>query len=241
LATFLLVHGGGHGGWCWQRLAVLLRAAGHEVYAPTLTGLGERVHLLSPEVSLDTHVNDIVNVIRYEDLQQVILVGHSYAGMIITGIADRVLQQSISRLSWLVYLDAAIPVNQESLVDCSPGIRQFAQTDMKHVNGVDLVLWPGLITQHIYGVYGADWEWMLPKLTPHPWRTFEDKLVLNNEAAVQRIPRAIINCKATLDRRPESRRARYEQGDRVWQLDDAPHDVMITQPQSLAELLLTLI
>jgi pimeloyl-ACP methyl ester carboxylesterase len=240
LATFLLVHGGGHGGWCYQRLAALLRAVGHEVYAPTLTGLGERVHLLSPEVSLDTHITDITNVITYEDLRQVVLVGHSYAGMVITGVADRVMQQSPSRLSWLVYLDAAIPVNQESLVDCSPGIRLFAETDMKRVNDVDLVLWPGPVTQQIYGVYDADWEWMQPKLTPHPWRTFVDPLMLVDEAAVQRIPRAIINCKATLDRRPESRRARYGQGERVWQLDNAAHDVMITQPHRLAELLLEL-
>lgn len=236
----MLVHGGGHGGWCYQRLAALLRAAGHEVYAPTLTGVGERVHLLSPEVSLDTHITDITNVITYEDLQQVILVGHSYAGMVITGVADRVLQQSASRLSWLVYLDAAIPVNHESLVDCSPGIRQFAETDMQRVNDIDLVLWPGPVTQHIYGVYDADWQWIQPKLTPHPWRTFAEPLVLVDEAAVRRIPRAIINCKTTLDRRPESRRARYAQGDRVWQLDDAPHDVMITQPHRVAELLLTL-
>ena len=89
MATYVLVHGGAHGGWCYQRVARVLRSAGHEVYAPTMTGLGERSHLVSPKVDLDLHINDIVQVLRYEDLSDVILVGHSYGGMVITGVADR--------------------------------------------------------------------------------------------------------------------------------------------------------
>src|SRR5437660_2816345 len=85
-ATYVLVHGGGHGGWCWQRVATRLRAAGHDVYTPTLTGLGERAHLARPDTDLDTHITDVVNVMRYEDLTRVILVGHSYGGMVITGV-----------------------------------------------------------------------------------------------------------------------------------------------------------
>src|SRR5580700_2534506 len=100
-ATYVLVHGGGHGGWCWQRVVPLLRAAGHEVYTPTLTGLGERSHLLRPDIDLDTHIADVVGVLRYEDLTDVILVGHSYGGMVITGVADRAL----ARIGQLVYLD----------------------------------------------------------------------------------------------------------------------------------------
>ncbi len=93
MTTYVLVHGAWHGGWCWKRVAPLLRAAGHEVYAPTLTGLGERAHLLSPEVGLDTHVQDIVNVLTYEDLQDVVLVGHSYGGMVVAGVAERAAER----------------------------------------------------------------------------------------------------------------------------------------------------
>src|ERR1039458_3834193 len=89
MATFVLVHGGGHGGWCYQPVARILRAAGHDVYAPTMSGLGERSHLVNPAIDLDTHIRDIAAVMYYEDLRDVTLVGHSYGGMVITGAADR--------------------------------------------------------------------------------------------------------------------------------------------------------
>ena len=88
MATYVLVHGAWHGGWCWGRVTPLLRAAGHVVYTPTLTGLGERAHLLSPAIDLGTHVEDVVRVLHYEDLSDVVLVGHSYGGMVITGVAE---------------------------------------------------------------------------------------------------------------------------------------------------------
>src|SRR5215469_2989589 len=123
MATYVLVHGGGHGGWCYRRVARLLRAAGHEVYAPSLTGLGERSHLLSPQVDLDTHIRDVTSLLHYEDLTDVILVGHSYGGMVITGIADR----AADRVGRLVYLDAANPKNGQSLVDVSGGMIEAAR------------------------------------------------------------------------------------------------------------------
>src|SRR5207244_4343977 len=92
LATFVLVHGALGGGWCWRWVMPHLRAAGHEVYAPTLTGLGERVHLASPQVDLDTHIEDVVNVLEFEDLSGVVLVGWSYGGMVVAGVADRVAE-----------------------------------------------------------------------------------------------------------------------------------------------------
>ena len=113
MATYVLVHGGAHGGWCYQRVARILRSAGHDVYTPTMTGLGERAHLVSADVDLDLHISDIVAVLHYEDLRDVILVGHSYGGMVITGVADR----ATDRIGRLVYLDAANPVNGQSLVD----------------------------------------------------------------------------------------------------------------------------
>ena len=113
VATYVLVHGAWAGGWMWRSVARDLRAEGHEVFTPTLTGLGERVHLAHPEIDLDTHVLDVENVIRYERLEEVLLVGYSYAGLVISGVAERV-PESIGRL---VYLDALVPRDGESCAD----------------------------------------------------------------------------------------------------------------------------
>jgi len=113
MATFMLVHGTWHGGWCWRKLARHLRAGGHEVYAPSLTGLGDRSHLLSPAVDLHTHVRDIVDLMEFEDLTEVVLVGHSYGGMVIAGVADLAPR----RIGRLVYLDAVTPKDGQSLSD----------------------------------------------------------------------------------------------------------------------------
>src|SRR5262249_51762833 len=138
MATYVLVHGGGHGGWCYQRVARILREAGHEGSAPTLAGLGERSHLLRPDVDLDMHIRDVTAVLHYEDLRDVILVGHSYGGMVITGAADR----ASDRVGRLVYLDAANPANGESLVDVSgPGILSTRPAG-EVGDGVELVLLP---------------------------------------------------------------------------------------------------
>jgi pimeloyl-ACP methyl ester carboxylesterase len=122
MATYVLIHGGWHGGWCWARVAPILRAAGHDVYAPSLTGLGDRVHLLSPSVRLETHIEDVLGVLSYEDLRDVVLVGHSYGGMVITGVADR----AADRVSHLVYLDAFVPRDGECLLDLLPEERADA-------------------------------------------------------------------------------------------------------------------
>jgi len=128
MSTYVLVHGAWDGGWSWRSVARELRAAGHEVFTPTLTGSGERVHLASPEIDLDTHVLDVVNVLRYEDLHDVILVGISSAGMVITGAAERVPE----RIGHLIYLDAFVPQDGQSFVDVTgpevaAGVAQAAQ------------------------------------------------------------------------------------------------------------------
>ena len=112
-ATFVLVHGAGHGGWCWQRVADRLTAKGHRVFAPTLTGLCERSHLLNDKIDLTTHISDIVNEIKWKDLDQIVLVGHSYGGMVITGVAE----QLASRIASIVYLDAFLPGDGQSVAD----------------------------------------------------------------------------------------------------------------------------
>ena len=116
MTTFVLVHGAWHGGWCYKRVARLLRQAGHEVYTPTLTGPGERAHLINRAIDLNTHIQDIVAVIRCEELSDVVLCGHSYGGMVITGVAEQIA----AKIRSLVYLDAFVPENGKSLMDYLP-------------------------------------------------------------------------------------------------------------------------
>ena len=115
-ATYVLVHGAWHGSWCWKRVRKGLRDTGHQVFTPTLTGLGERSHLNSAAVNLSTHIADVVNLLRWEDLSDVILCGHSYGGTVITGVADRIPE----RIRTLVYLDAFVPEDGECLFDLAP-------------------------------------------------------------------------------------------------------------------------
>jgi pimeloyl-ACP methyl ester carboxylesterase len=120
MATIVIVPGATHGGWRWKEARLALQAAGHTVYALTLTGLGERSHLATPEIGLDTHVQDVVNVLEYEDLRDVVLLGHSYSGMVLTAVADR----AADRLARLIYVDAVLPHDGESMFDaCSPQMR----------------------------------------------------------------------------------------------------------------------
>jgi pimeloyl-ACP methyl ester carboxylesterase len=239
MATYVLVHGGGHGGWCYQPVARLLRGEGHEVYAPTLTGLADRRHLLGPDVDLETHISDIANLIAFEGLTDVILVGHSYGGMVITGAADRAGE----RIGQLVYLDAAIPFDGEALADVSPGLLSVRPTN-RIVHGVELTLWPD---PDIIAMYGLDdpelAAWAVPKLTPHPWKTVVQPLRLRHPNAVAAKPRTIINCTSTMERRRETVSAdhfeRWHSADRVWEIDTG-HDLMLTRPRETADMLLKL-
>ncbi len=191
MATYVLVHGGAHGGWCYQRVARILRSAGHEVYAPTMTGVGERSHVVGPHVDLDLHITDITAVLHYEDLREVILVGHSYGGMVVTGAADR----AADRVGRLVYLDAANPVNGQSLVDVSGPIIEAVRPFGQVIDGVELVLLPSPDAGTMYGVTDpADLAWMAVRLTGHPWKCFEQPLKLRNEAALRAIPQYHIVC-----------------------------------------------
>jgi pimeloyl-ACP methyl ester carboxylesterase len=233
MATYVLVHGGGHGGWCYQRVARLLRAEGHEVLTPTLTGLGERAHLLSPKVDLDLHVEDIVAVLRSEDLRDVIVVGHSYGGMVITGVADR----AADRVGCLVYLDAATPTNGQSLRDVAGPVIEAVRPDGRVVDGIELVLLPSPDAGLLYGVTDPDdLAWMADRLTGHPWQCFEQKLELANEAALWAIPQYHIVCTSTLATRDPELMAKARAEGRLWDVDTG-HDLMITEPEAVAELL----
>lgn len=234
MATYVLVHGGGHGGWCYQRVARLLGDAGHVVYAPSLTGLGDRAHLLSEAVDLDLHIRDVVALVESEDLHEVILVGHSYGGMVITGAADRVAE----RIGRLVYLDAANPVNGQSLVDVAGPVIEAVRPLGTTVDGIELVLLPGPDAGLLYGVTDpADLAWMAARLTPHPWRCFEQPLRLTNEAELWSIPQYHIVCTSTLPTRDRGLVERARAEHRLWTIDTG-HDLMITEPRRVADALL---
>lgn len=168
MATIVLVHGGTSGGWAWKPIASKLRGLSHEVYTPTLTGLGERVHLLNREIGLDTQITDIVNVLTYEDLHDVILVGHSVAGMIITGVADQVPE----RISNLIYLDAFLPEKGENIYDL---------VDPEGKNLTELViqtLGDGWLFPFVADPKGEKTD----RHRPHPAKVFTDKLNLKKKA-----------------------------------------------------------
>lgn len=231
MATFVLVHGGGHGGWCFAPVARRLRALGHEVHAPSLTGLADRAHLLGPSINLETHIEDIARLIAFEDLREVILAGHSYGGMVITGVADRVPE----RLRKLVYLDASMPEQGESVASLSPGLAHFA--GVREVDGVALGLWPEQVAGPLYGLTDPDLRtWAMERLTPHPWATMEQALHLSDAARVAALPRAILNCTQTLARREPALRGRWLAGDLVREIDTG-HDLMLTEPDAVATFL----
>ncbi|MCU1451410.1 MAG: alpha/beta hydrolase fold protein [Acidimicrobiales bacterium] len=234
MATYVLVHGGGHGAWCYQPLARILRLGGHEVYSPTLTGLGERSHLLRPGIDLDTHIDDVVNVLRFEDLRDVILVGHSYGGMVITGVGDR----ASDRIGKLVYLDAANPVNGQSLVDVSGPIIEAVRPYGRVVDGVELVLFPDPEIVKLFGVTDPDdVAWITDRLTPHPWACFEQKLELTDEKALWAIRRYHIVCTSTLATRDRKMVDKARAEGRLWDIDTG-HDLMLTEPDAVADALL---
>ena len=234
MATYVLVHGGGHGGWCYQPVARLLRSAGHEVYAPTMTGLGDRSHLLREGIDLDMHIRDITAVLEFEDLREVILVGHSYGGMVVTGVADR----AADRVGRLVYLDAANPVNGQSLVDVAGPIIEVVRPSGETIDGVELVLLPSPEAGMFYGVTDPDdLAWMADRLTGHPWRCFEQPLDLRNEDALWSIPQFHIVCTSTLATRDARLMAQARAEGRLWDIDTG-HDLMITEPQKVADALL---
>jgi pimeloyl-ACP methyl ester carboxylesterase len=234
MATFVLVHGGGHGAWCWERIVPLLAVKGHRVETPVLTGVGERAAELTAGTDLSTHIADVVALIEGERLTDVILVGHSYGCMVITGVAGRVP----GRIAELVFLDGPHPRDGESLVDASPGAGPALEWQKQVVGGVELVLFP---TPEILALYGIvtpdDLVWAAPRLTPHPLRSFHEKLRLADPAAVARIPRTAIDCTESLARRDPVMFARARESDRCWEIDTG-HDLMISEPERTATMLL---
>ncbi|MCI2415872.1 alpha/beta hydrolase [Saccharopolyspora sp. K220] len=230
MSTFVLVHGAWHGGWVWQRVAPLLRAAGHEVHAPTLTGLSDRAHLLNPSVGLSTHVQDVVALIEAYDARDVVLVGHSYAGQVISGVADRIPQ----RLAKRVYLDAFVGDDGDAAIDLQP------ETVAEHYR--ESVAGPGfgwLIPVRSLQVLGvteqSDVDWLTPRLTPHPWLTYTEPLRLTG--AADGVAAAFVECTDWMRVFQTHAERAAARGWPVHHIATG-HEAMVTAAKELAELLL---
>lgn len=177
MATYVLVHGAWHGGWCWRRVARQLRAAGHDVYTPTLTGLGERRHLVTPMVGVNLHVEDVVNLLLFEDLQDVVLCGHSYGGMVITGAAGRLPE----RLRCLVYLDAFVPRDGQCGLDLRTPEGNRALLEQVQTSGGGWRMTP-LPAGPVFRVRDPrDREWVDARMTEMPYRAYTERLRVERE------------------------------------------------------------
>lgn len=232
MATFVLIHGAWHGGWAWQRLVPTLRAAGHEVHTPTLTGLSDRAHTLTPQIGLSTHAQDVVGLLEGYDLRDVVLVGHSYAGQIVTAVADLVPE----RLSLGVYLDAFVGNDGEAAVDLLPPTVAGHWREAAESPGFGWLVPPRSLTK--LGVTDqADLDWLTPRLTPHPWLTYTEALRLTGNA--DDVPSSFIECVDWM-------RVFQGQADRAvargWPIHRIAtgHEAMVTAPGELAALLLEL-
>ena len=229
MATFVLVHGAWHGGWCWAKTTAALRALGHEVHAPTLTGLGERSHLLDDTITSDSHVTDIVNVLKWRALSDVVLVGHSYGGTIITGVAGHMPEA----VSALVYLDAFVPEASNEAI--------FAKANPARMAAFQKQIDAGAIGLEPDGAIDS-WTddpavkaWLIQMCTPHPKGTFQTGVTLTGrEAEVRRRHFILAERNKPSPFWAEYERVRSREG---WSSETMPtlHDAMIEAPDNLAQ------
>jgi len=221
MATIVLVHGAFHGGWCWRAAARLLRDDGHEVHTPSLTGLAERSHLLSAAVDLDTHIADIVNLLQWEELDEVVLVAHSYGGLPVTGAADA----CVRRLAALVYLDAYTPEDGQSglaVRSAEPGYLPLAEP-------VDGIAIPPPAAA-VFGLSGALAERAERLMTPHPAATLTQPIRLTG--AWRRVPRKLYIRTAQFTAPYFDRYYEAAAADPAWTAvrAEVPHNVLMTDP-----------
>ncbi len=229
--TFVLVHGAWHGGWCWSTVAELIRARGHRVTTPTMTGLGERRHLLSATVDLGLMITDIVNHIVYEDLEQVRLVGHSFGGPIITGVADRIPE----RLADLTYLDSLWLESGTALIDLlAPEVREARLAAAEAFDGgVSFPVPPPAA----FGVEDpAGVERLARRLTPHPAASYMSPLRLENPPTNGLPARYVVCTDPVYGPTSPSAEVARAAGLEIVELA-GPHDVMVTHPRATAEVL----
>lgn len=232
MATYVLVHGAWGGAWSWNKyIAPMLREAGQTVFTATLTGLGDRSHLSSPDVSLDTHIQDVVNVLFYEDLTDVILVGHSYGGNVITGVADRIPE----RIQQLVYLDAATPADGESSASRWPGrIEQLEEQARTQGDGWKIAPGDAPPDQR-----AEITDWACPRRSPMPIKTMTTPVKLTRGETT--LPRTYVYC--TLDKVPgsaQAARAEKVRNNPSWQYLElnTGHNLHYSAPKETVEILL---
>lgn len=226
--TYLVAHGAWSAGWAWKKMHPLMQAAGHRLVTPTYTGLGEREHLASPSNDLETHIQDMLAVIRYEDLRDVVLIGHSYGGMVATGVADR----ARDRISQLIYLDAFVPKSGQAMFDLVPDRGQRLKEGAKAGDG-----WRVPPNPTPRDTSEADAKWIADRRLPQSLKCFDMPLRLR-DADID-LPRTYIYCTRIPPGdpfRPFAERARSEPGWRYHEID-ASHSPHVTAPEALAQLL----
>ena len=230
MATFVLVHGAWHGSWCWTRVRRALQALGHDVFTPTLTGVGERAHLLSRTVTLDTHIDDVVNLIRWEGLSNVVLCGHSYGGAVVAGVADRVAES----IEQLVYLDAFVLEHGQSLHDTLPDAQRALQLDLARDIGDGWKVPP--IPAEVFNVNPADRAWVDAQCTMQPLATFQQPITLTGRFSTPQNTTFILASGFAGSPFPPFYERALAQGWRTMTLP-CGHDVMLDQPQDLTDIL----
>ena len=232
MAIFVIVHGAWSGAHAWRWVRPLLRENGHDVFTPSLTGLGERGHLATPEVDLDTHVRDVVGVLECEDLHDVILVGHSYGGPVITGTADLVP----GRIGHLVYLDAEVPEDGEAEMDLLPPDERSAYEDSAKVHGDGWRI-PPPVPDPLPPGLDPDVHWVLSRMVPQPLRTFTQPLRLSSDAP--RLSRTYVRHTAGKEGQELPHHVQRIRADSAWKFMelDAGHAAHVTAPRQLAGLL----
>jgi pimeloyl-ACP methyl ester carboxylesterase len=235
MATFVIVHGAWSGAHAWRWVRPLLRGDAHEVFTPSLTGLGERAHLASPEVDLETHVRDVVGTMEFEDLRDVILVGHSYGGAVITGVADRLP----GRIAQLVYLDAEVPRDGEAEMDLLPPAERSAYEDAATQHGEGWRIPPPLPDPLPPGL-DSDLQWAMSRMVPQPLRTFTQPLRLT--AAEPPFPRTYVLHTEGKEGQEVPDHVQRVRATADWRFVEfaAGHGAHVTAPKQLANLLIEL-
>lgn len=231
--AFVLVHGACHGAWCWRAVADILRAHGRVVFTPTLTGLGERVHLTNPDIDLSTHVTDVINVIDYEELSDIILVGHSYAGHVVSVVADRIKP----KVRHMVLIDSKLPHDGQAFYDGPAGEERKRQAYATAIDGYRMapmaVSWLG---------FDPDTELakqVEAKLTPHPLGTLTQTVIYKN-GGPDSLPKTFIRAMRRANANgpdPIADEIKDKPG-WIWKEIDTGHDAMILEPEGLSRLLL---
>lgn len=228
MTTFVLVHGAWRGGWIWKRVRNQLEDLGHEVLTPTSTGLADRSHLFSPEVDLETHIADVLNLIRWEELDDIVLCGHSYAGCIVSGVADRIPE----KIRALVYLDAFVLQNGQSLHDTLPPEQRAAQISSL-IDGHKVPPIP----VEVFNLRGADGAWVTAQATAQPLATFQQPLALRGDLDRVRNVHYVLATEFPGSPFPQFYERARTKGWRTHTVA-CGHDVMLSRPDELTQILL---